>query len=41
MAPASARARILAAAEKLFLARGIRAVGIDEIVARAGEAKCR
>lgn len=37
--PTSARARILDAAYDLFSARGIRGVGVDEIIERAGVAK--
>lgn len=37
--PISARARILDAAYDLFSARGIRGVGVDEIIERAGVAK--
>ena len=37
--PASARERILNAAYELFGRRGIRAVGTDEVIARAGVAK--
>ncbi len=35
----SAREKVLAAAAELFYARGINAVGIDKIIARAGVAK--
>lgn len=38
-APASARERILSAAYDLFSQRGVRDVGIDEVVERAGVAK--
>lgn len=38
-APASARERILSAAYDLFAQRGVRDVGIDEVVERAGVAK--
>jgi len=37
--PASARERILSAAYELFSRRGIRAVGTDEVIQRAGVAK--
>lgn len=37
--PPSARARILAAASELFLAKGLNAVGIEAIIERAGVAK--
>ena len=37
--PAAARVRILATAYDLFSRRGIRAVGVDEIIARTGIAK--
>lgn len=37
--PASARERILAAAYELFSRRGIRAVGTDEVIERAGVAR--
>ena len=37
--PSSARARLLAVAYELFSRRGIRAVGVDTIVAEAGVAK--
>lgn len=37
--PASARARILSAALRLFYAHGTRAVGIDRIIAESGVAK--
>jgi AcrR family transcriptional regulator len=35
----SSRARILSAAQGLFATRGIRAVGVDELIARSGVAK--
>lgn len=38
-APRPARARILAAASRLFYARGIRAVGVDTLIAESGVAK--
>ncbi|MGQ0432757.1 MAG: TetR/AcrR family transcriptional regulator [Microthrixaceae bacterium] len=38
-APASARERILTAAYDLFAQRGVRDVGIDEVIERAGVAK--
>ena len=38
-APTAARARILAAASRLFYARGIRAVGVDALVAESEVAK--
>jgi AcrR family transcriptional regulator len=38
-APSTARERILASSYELFTRRGIRAVGIDEVVDRAGVAK--
>lgn len=37
--PSDARERILSAAYELFSERGVRAVGVDEIVARAGVAR--
>lgn len=37
--PASARERVLSAAYELFSRRGIRAVGTDEVIARAGVAR--
>lgn len=37
--PSSARKRILETAEKLFYSEGIRAVGIDRVIAEAGVAK--
>lgn len=39
LAPAGARERILAAADDLFYRRGVRNVGIDEVIAVAGVAK--
>jgi AcrR family transcriptional regulator len=38
-APAGARERILATAYELFSRRGVRAVGIDEVISRSGVAK--
>ena len=37
--PASARERLLAAADELFYAEGIQSVGIDRVIERAGVAK--
>ncbi len=37
--PSAARARILAAASRLFYTRGIRAVGVDALIAESGVAK--
>jgi AcrR family transcriptional regulator len=39
LAPASARDRILESAYNLFSHRGVRAVGVDEVIERAGVAK--
>ena len=39
MAPTAARDRILDTAFRLFYARGIRAVGVDLIIAESGVAK--
>ena len=39
MAPTAARDRILETAFRLFYAHGIRAVGVDRIIAESGVAK--